>query len=120
RLNKRSVTLQNQLADMPNASIPRACNGCAEMQAGYGLLAREEIGWEGIVAPCSAVRSSACKAGRWCCASRIQPNLTFMASRRRDGNPQLSSLRGALCPLHSCAFLRMAIFARHQIDHPVK
>ncbi|MFL6720144.1 MAG: transposase [Burkholderiaceae bacterium] len=52
RLNKRSATLRNQLADMPNASIAQACSGWADIEAAYGLLAREEIGWEAIVAPC--------------------------------------------------------------------
>ena len=51
-LNKRSVTLRNPLADKPNASIPQACNGWAARPAAYELLAREEIGWEAIVAPC--------------------------------------------------------------------
>ena len=52
RVNKRSVTLRNQLAEKPNASVPQACNGWAEIQAAYRLLAQEEIGWKAIVAPC--------------------------------------------------------------------
>ena len=51
RLNKRSVTLLDRLADKPTASIPHACNGWAETQAAYRFLAQEEIGWEDILAP---------------------------------------------------------------------
>ena len=51
RLNKRSVTLLDRLADKPTASIPHACNGWAETQAAYRFLAQEEIGWEDILSP---------------------------------------------------------------------
>jgi hypothetical protein len=51
RLNKRSVTLLDRLADKPTASIPHACNGWAKTQAAYRFLAQEEIGWEDILAP---------------------------------------------------------------------
>ena len=51
RLNKRSVTLLDRLADKPTASIPHACNGWAETQAASRFLAQEDIGWEDILAP---------------------------------------------------------------------
>jgi hypothetical protein len=51
RLNKRSVTLLDRLADKSPASIPHACNGWAETQAAYRFLAQEDIGWEDILAP---------------------------------------------------------------------
>ena len=51
RLNKRSVTLLDRLADKPTTSIPHACNRWAETQAAYRFLAQEDIGWEDILSP---------------------------------------------------------------------
>lgn len=51
RLNKRSVTLLDRLADHSTASIPHACDGWAETQAAYRFLAQEETGCEYILAP---------------------------------------------------------------------
>lgn len=51
RLNQRSLTLLDRLADKPTASIPHACNGWAETQAAYRFLAQEDIGWKDILAP---------------------------------------------------------------------
>ncbi|WP_194715264.1 IS4/Tn5 family transposase DNA-binding protein [Noviherbaspirillum soli] len=50
RLNKRSITLLDRLADKPTASNPHACNGSVETQLAYRFLAQEDIGWEDILA----------------------------------------------------------------------
>lgn len=51
RLNKRSVTRLDRLADHPTVSIPHTCYGRTETQAAYRFLTQEEIGWEDILAP---------------------------------------------------------------------
>ena len=51
RLNKRSMTLLERLADKPTVRIPTACKGWSETQAAYRFLAQDEIGWEDILTP---------------------------------------------------------------------
>jgi hypothetical protein len=51
RLNSRLVTLIRQMAAKPTASIPMACGGRAEMEAGYRLLSNEKVKWDKIAQP---------------------------------------------------------------------
>ncbi|NMQ19097.1 IS4 family transposase, partial [Candidatus Competibacter phosphatis] len=48
RLNRRLVRMAERLGAQPNASIPVACNGWAETQAAYRLLAHEAVTWERV------------------------------------------------------------------------
>ncbi|NMQ19398.1 IS4 family transposase, partial [Candidatus Competibacter phosphatis] len=59
RLNRRLVRMAERLGAQPNASIPVACNGWAETQAAYRLLAHEAVTWERVLTPhwdCSVER----------------------------------------------------------------
>lgn len=49
RLNRRLVRVAERLGAQPNASIPVACNGWAETQAAYRLLAHEAVTWERVL-----------------------------------------------------------------------
>ena len=51
RLNRRLVRVAERLGAQPNASIPVACNGWAETQAAYRLLAHEAVTWERVLTP---------------------------------------------------------------------
>ncbi|NMQ20566.1 hypothetical protein E4P82_16000, partial [Candidatus Competibacter phosphatis] len=51
RLNRRLVRMAERLGAQPNASIPVACNGWAETQAAYRLLAHEAVTWERVLTP---------------------------------------------------------------------
>lgn len=51
RLNDRLVVLIKQLAAKPTASIPMACGGRAEMEAGYRLLSNENVEWCKVAEP---------------------------------------------------------------------
>ena len=51
RLNDRLAAVLNQLAGHPNASIPAAAGGCAEMMAAYRFFDNPKVGFENILQP---------------------------------------------------------------------
>lgn len=51
RLNDRLVVFIKQLAAKPTGSIPMACGGRAEMEAGYRLLSNENVEWKMVAEP---------------------------------------------------------------------
>lgn len=51
RRDRRAVRLIERLAERPTASIPGACNGWAETQAAYRLLAGEDYDWMDLLEP---------------------------------------------------------------------
>jgi hypothetical protein len=51
RLNQRACKLLASLSSHPEASIPRACGGAAEVRAAYRLIEREELDWRSLLQP---------------------------------------------------------------------
>jgi len=51
RLNKRLIQVLSDLGERPNASIPVACGGYAEMAAAYRFFANDKVTWQGILRP---------------------------------------------------------------------
>lgn len=51
RLNKRSVTLLDNFAANPSASIPVACGGWAETLAAYRFFGQEDSDWRDLLQP---------------------------------------------------------------------
>jgi len=51
RLNRRLAEVLSQLAARPNASIPAACNGRAEVAAAYRFCANEKTSFEAVLQP---------------------------------------------------------------------
>jgi len=51
RLNDRMAVIVDQLAGHPNASIPAACGGHAELAATYRFFDNDKVGWENILQP---------------------------------------------------------------------
>jgi hypothetical protein len=49
RLNRRLVTLAEQLAAKPTASIPGACGGWGDTAAAYRMLDNERCHWREII-----------------------------------------------------------------------
>jgi hypothetical protein len=50
-LNKRTSQILSDLGNHPNASIPAACKGRAEMQAAYRYFGNENVTFEKVLAP---------------------------------------------------------------------
>jgi hypothetical protein len=62
RRDRRAIRLIERLAEQPTASIPGACNGWAETQAAYRLLASDAYDWLDILEPhrvCTQTRMAA-------------------------------------------------------------
>src|SRR5258708_39066776 len=51
RLNQRYARLLDQMSSKPNESIPAACGGWADIQAGYRFFANEKVPPEKVLAP---------------------------------------------------------------------
>lgn len=51
RLNDRMAVILDQLAGHPNASIPAACGGYAEMMAAYRFFNNDKVGFESVLHP---------------------------------------------------------------------
>ncbi|MDB5756824.1 MAG: transposase [Burkholderia sp.] len=51
RLDRRASKLLASMSNRPQASIPQACGGAAEIKAAYRLIEREEVEWRDLMAP---------------------------------------------------------------------
>jgi hypothetical protein len=51
RLNKRLMTVLDQLGGQPTASIPAACGGCSETTAAYRLFDNEKTNFDNVLKP---------------------------------------------------------------------
>ena len=49
RLNDRMAVILDQLGGIPNASIPAASGGYAEMMAAYRFFNNEKVGFENVL-----------------------------------------------------------------------
>ena len=59
RLNRRLIRVLEALAHQPNASIPAACGGAAEIMAGYRLFDNDKVTFDGILELFQPQRQSA-------------------------------------------------------------
>ena len=51
RLNKRAGKLLSSMSSRPQAGIPQACGGAAEIKAAYRLIDRDDVDWRDLMAP---------------------------------------------------------------------
>jgi hypothetical protein len=51
RLDRRAGKLLASMSNRPQASIPQACGGAAEIKAAYRLIEREDVDWRDLLAP---------------------------------------------------------------------
>jgi hypothetical protein len=51
RLDRRAGKLLASMSNRPQASIPQACGGAAEIKAAYRLIEREDVDWRDLMAP---------------------------------------------------------------------
>lgn len=51
RLDRRAGKLLASMSSRPQASIPQACGGAAEIKAAYRLIEREDVDWRDLMAP---------------------------------------------------------------------
>ena len=51
RLDRRASKLLASMSNRPQASIPQACGGAAEIKAAYRLIEREDVDWRDLIAP---------------------------------------------------------------------
>lgn len=51
RLDKRAGKLLSSMSSRPQASIPQACGGAAEIKAAYRLIDQDDVDWRDLMAP---------------------------------------------------------------------
>jgi hypothetical protein len=51
RLDRRAGKLLASMSNRPQASIPQACGGAAEIKAAYRLIERDDVDWRDLLAP---------------------------------------------------------------------
>ncbi len=51
RLDRRASKLLASMSNRPQASIPQACGGAAEIKAAYRLIEHEDVDWRDLMAP---------------------------------------------------------------------